>query len=589
MASITSWTRLEPRARDPKMRAGLAARIRDPLWMISRQWQIGEFRGHDGGSAVNSLLKRESTYLNCFHPGPLKEEEGMSGTPYNPLSTPLEVLAEQELIPLETSKNLSLAVEAGLHFLRLLASRGLGEYRRTILEKYALAGPDEPPPASLDPNSLRLWQAMIGRVPDGSKLYHDLDRSFPLPERSEGGLPPAWGIRDEGLREAAIAWLAWYEQLFDQPAENGSCWVDERLEYQFAVSAPAQEGEHVLLSSEYADGHLDWYSFDYHPGISLGAQKAAPESSSLNVVPAHAASRGMPAARWWQFEDSGSDFGTVEAAPEDLTRLMWMQFALLHAGDWLLIPVDLPVGSLNWIRSLVVTDTFGTETTINPVEDGEPSAPRLFRLTARDSSAPPEAKHREEVLNALFLPPALAHSLHSKPVEEVLFMRDEMANMAWAVEKVVQSSCGKPVNRQEMHDRQQRREMQPPPEVPRTGVSYRLFSQVPSHWIPLLPVRGTDGECSVRLRRGRMQRPQVEEELDGAQGYLLGSEQPLLLYDEQVPPTGVQVSRVFQYSRWVNGSTHLWIGRRKRSGRSQGSSGLSFDIIEPKVKGPATD
>lgn len=73
-----------------------------------------------------------------------------------------------------------------------------------------------------------------------------------------------------------------------------------------------------------------------------------------------------------------------------------------------------------------------------------------------------------------------------------------------------------------------------------------------------------------------------------AQGHILGSELggPLFLHDEQVPRQDVRVRRSFQYARWVNGSTHLWIGRQKGAGRGQGSSGLSFDLIEPKKTVP---
>ena len=33
-----------------KMNESLAARIHDPLWFLSRQWQLGEFQGDDAGS-----------------------------------------------------------------------------------------------------------------------------------------------------------------------------------------------------------------------------------------------------------------------------------------------------------------------------------------------------------------------------------------------------------------------------------------------------------------------------------------------------------------------------------------------------------
>src|SRR5262249_13416486 len=52
MASVTSWVRLEPRSRDRDLAAGAEARLHDPLWLVARQWQLGQLRGLDGGSAL---------------------------------------------------------------------------------------------------------------------------------------------------------------------------------------------------------------------------------------------------------------------------------------------------------------------------------------------------------------------------------------------------------------------------------------------------------------------------------------------------------------------------------------------------------
>src|ERR1700739_3622642 len=46
---VMSW-RLEPTPRAEGIDEGLAARIHDPLWLLARQWQMGEFRGQDAGT-----------------------------------------------------------------------------------------------------------------------------------------------------------------------------------------------------------------------------------------------------------------------------------------------------------------------------------------------------------------------------------------------------------------------------------------------------------------------------------------------------------------------------------------------------------
>ena len=39
-----SWKRLESATVDPALTEGLEARVADPLWMLARQWQTGEFK-----------------------------------------------------------------------------------------------------------------------------------------------------------------------------------------------------------------------------------------------------------------------------------------------------------------------------------------------------------------------------------------------------------------------------------------------------------------------------------------------------------------------------------------------------------------
>jgi hypothetical protein len=62
-----------------------------------------------------------------------------------------------------------------------------------------------------------------------------------------------------------------------------------------------------------------------------------------------------------------------------------------------------------------------------------------------------------------------------------------------------------------------------------------------------------------------------------AQGELLNAAAKLALFDEEVPREGVKVTRQFERTRWLGGSTLLWIGLRKQVGRGEGSSALRFD------------
>ena len=101
----------------------------------------------------------------------------------------------------------------------------------------------------------------------------------------------------------------------------------------------------------------------------------------------------MPAMRFWEFEDAQVDFGSVDAGPTDLARMLLVEFALTYGNDWFVIPIELDVGSLCRTRSLVITDTFGIRTLIKPSSElGEPYshvANVSARLCARERAHEP--------------------------------------------------------------------------------------------------------------------------------------------------------------------------------------------------------
>lgn len=50
--------------------------------------------------------------------------------------------------------------------------------------------------------------------------------------------------------------------------------------------------------------------------------------------------------------------------------------------------------------------------------------------------------------------------------------------------------------------------------------------------------------------------------------------------DEEVSRGGLVVERTWQFSRWTAGQPLLWLGRRVKGGRGEGSSGLAWDLTE---------
>src|SRR6266702_4506349 len=64
-----AWTRLEPQSVSGDPRPGLEARIHDPLWMLTRQWQLGEFQGEDAGSPIAVHVSGTSWPIDAWQPG----------------------------------------------------------------------------------------------------------------------------------------------------------------------------------------------------------------------------------------------------------------------------------------------------------------------------------------------------------------------------------------------------------------------------------------------------------------------------------------------------------------------------------------
>jgi hypothetical protein len=579
--SITSWVRLEPRCRDIAMREAVRARVWDPLWLLARQWQTAEFQGEDAGTPVVARVRARSAMLSRCHLGDLPANTPVQGRPYDPRQLPLETLIErQRLRPRAGSgpDKLKLVVEAGLHFLRLLATQPLSKsYRETYITRYALTF-DETQAATLDPASVAFLRSMAGRVPDARRL----EAAF-----RGGGVPDAaLKIKAADRAEVELAaqrWLAWVDTLFSEARDgDAEAWLPERLEHAASVAArlsPDRFDERTLATSELCEGELDWSDFDLDLEVNLGTDAASPvDSLTQTVVPAPITFRGAPAARFWEFEDAQIDFGLMPVGPGELAQLLMIDYASSWGNDWFVVPLDLAVGSLTAVDSLVVADTFGVRSLLRPLGDRALAAPHwsMFQLAHRRRAGALDAP--QVASNLFFLPPTLARSLQGAALEDVLFMRDEMANMAWAIERAVEG----PLETALRHDTVPPEAADEPDATPGGLPRYRLASTVPPAWIPLLPVQLTaaDGQMQSRLQRGAVLRPDGSKEVQRAQSRLLNLVPRLLLHDEEVPREGVRVTRQVQLARWTDGSTLCWLGQRTAVGRGEGSSGLRFDRIE---------
>jgi hypothetical protein len=73
-----------------------------------------------------------------------------------------------------------------------------------------------------------------------------------------------------------------------------------------------------------------------------------------------------------------------------------------------------------------------------------------------------------------------ALSVDDKLAKKVVFLRDEMANMCWAVERIVASAAGLGVDGETLAAMAS--PAAAPPAVPGASARYRLGTEAPPHW-----------------------------------------------------------------------------------------------------------
>src|SRR5690606_5498870 len=62
--AITAYNRLEARPRAHDFTRSLRAEVRDPLWLLTRQWQLGELEAEDAGSPIDARLVTRSLTID---------------------------------------------------------------------------------------------------------------------------------------------------------------------------------------------------------------------------------------------------------------------------------------------------------------------------------------------------------------------------------------------------------------------------------------------------------------------------------------------------------------------------------------------
>ncbi len=546
MASITTWYRIEPRARSADFSDALAARVHDPLWLLCRQWQVGEFAGHDGGSPISASISVTTTALDRCALGS-GADAAYDGT------IPLEAVVERERVrPAAATADVRQAAEAGLQFARMLAHAKIAP---AIAATYLAAYPI----AAQTGDAQAVSSVVAGRAIDGVKLYADVATASALP-----ATPAIPADASSSVFGVVQAWRAWYASLFSESA-TGTAWEADRFEYDFALSSSIDGTRYV--ASEYDGGYADWYTFDRVAGTT---PTTPVPSTAKSAVPTPISFRGMPARRFWEMEDAAVDLGTLSAAAEDIGRLLLREFALVYGNDWFGFPLTVSIGSRTQIGSLTVSDTFGKPTVVPhyAVTDGPAGGWKMFAIT-NDSSASTLPIAVAALPHELLVTASALASVDGIAIEDVMLLRDELATMVWGIERTI---CGASGSRVDLATAWNTSLPFPAPSSASAMPQYRLGTTVPDYWIPFMPAAATSAG-TVKLVRAKLPtadhgaRSRVLQDIDAG------------LFLEEVPREGVHIERIYRLARGTSGAMTLWLSRRSDIGIGEGRSGLAFDIL----------
>lgn len=626
---VSNWNRLEGRPRGNDIAQALRTEVHDGLWFLTRQWQMGEFKGEDTGTAIMAKIEVENSTLNRF--APLQRD----ATPYDD-SLPLEARVERSIINID----LALSIRMGQQLLKLIDHYGQqyqdlvsgtmqpysnGMYGALFTAAFSLSVP-EPPALGQDElvekaalfSNVRRWQmleAASGRAMNGAAFWEAMHNTGFTAQGVQAAV--STGEADMihtdhyALVETAVeAFAVWFRKLYCQPdAPDETSWNDQQLEYQFSCTVPDNGNvstKSVAAAEEYYSGHLDWYSFDWdktgqHDASLTNTNSAVNEgvksTKITSMIPTGVRFSGMPNTRWWEFEDREVDFANIDANVNETAKILLAEFALVHSSNWSVIPYTIPVGSVSEVKSIVVTDVFGKHTLIEPAGAGlDQTWERwnMYNLNTRVANGiAQESDHLSD--NRLFIPPILGPIHESKPIESVNFLRDEMANMVWAVENIVADALGAGMDGKVAAEKLAAYLAEVLGTDDTGGINendaalrYLLMTSVPEHWIPLIPVKVPGSLREIQLQRGAMPRfvdgvPATQLPVVEARTHVLSQhEGPYYINEEEVPRAGAVVNETWQRARWYDGKIILWKGKRKVTGRGEGASKLVFDQVDYK-------
>lgn len=574
------YSRIEPDTRDSdeKSRKALSFETFDPLWMLARQWQFGRFHGNDCGTPISVKVRNIRQKIKI-----------------NNDDTPLEYNVEKINYRISPYVRIESAMLLKKRLLRNKENDLLAE----IEKKYKLdLTPDNIEATTISEadkeieiiknqknETLKKFSKFFTkRAFDGYKVYKAiLNNEINLTSKQQ-----------EILNE----YKDWFKEKFLPNEKENESWNSQKLGYETILKEP-----NISYRTEnYASGTLSWYSFDRD-----GEEKIIPDiipnsPKFFSYIPTPATFPGAPSRRLWEFENRNVNLVETGKDKKYVIADLIARYVFQYGNDWMITPIETETGTILDIDGIVVKDTFNEVLYIDKDAqdiDNLPDNQRSFERWNLFGSSRFNAYAKEDfsVYKGLFCPPTVIRCEESTPLEEVQFLRDEMANMTWGVETKINNGCGGTMDGQSLSDavfvqidlenQEESLKDENTNEVRKAKYSLLIQNRVPLNWIPFLPEQNK-GNTQIAFRRGRMpiyykknwnQSARPSTKLLSIRKDENGKIKPFYINEEEFGGYGFKVTETAQRTRWFYGKSFNWLGYRKTINEYQANSGLLFDEL----------
>lgn len=577
------WSRIEGRTRSSNYNEALSFKIFDPLWMLTRQWQYGRFKGNDCGTPVSVKI---STSRKKLHKN---DRSSWVSKEYSP-ETPMEYDVEKQNFEITPY----VRVESAMQLKKKLVRNGFTDLCSQLEREFPLQDYYNNPESaeSLEKvknqknKTLKKFSAFFTkRSFDGYNVCNSI---------CDNSIYNRVTCNEDEVKKIFKEYTEWFKKKF-LPNNDSSInhWNTRKLGYEVEMQLSEEDGNIKYTTDNYATGTLSWYSFDGSGDVPSSEN----EKKTWTTIPTPATFPGAPAQRLWEFEDKKVWMGNGSSTANTLAEATVMQYISMYSNDWMITPVEAETGTVINVKDILVRDSFDNEIHIKEsaeeLDNKEPKTSPINRWSLFGTTKPNAYAENDFSINkGLVCPPTVLRCEEGAPVEEVQFLRDEMANMVWGVETKINDGCGGTMDGKTLSDsvleeidREEKKSQKT--EYNKSTAKYSLLIQnrVPLNWIPFIPQQMEDGR-NIVLRRAKM--PIYYQE-----GYqptrpstdLLGKPKeqgqikPFIIDEDQFGGYGFKVIKTAQRTRWFNGKSFTWLGNRKVISEYQANSGLMFDEL----------